>query len=122
MKQKVTWVLIADDAHAKVFRYDGPGAGLSALPELMAEEDSIRTENIMADRLGEKLAAGAFQHLVIVAAPAALGQIRPQLSKALQAAVIAELPKDLTNAPTPELESHLEPVFAAHRSTLGDNE
>ena len=158
MKPKVTWVLIADGSQAKVFQYDGPDAGLSAVRELMVEEEALRAQDIMADRPGrtfasvggsrsgyepptdpvdvrearfmktmagrldEKLRIGAFEQLVIAAAPAALGEIRPQLSKALRDAVIAELPKDLTNLPTPELENHLRPLLAPRASTLGDNE
>lgn len=148
MKPKTTWVLIADGNHAKIFEYGGPGKGLTALPDLMFEEESLRAQDIMSDRPGrsfssvghgrsgyeystdpvdvretrfvtkvaglldDKLRAGAFDRLVIAAAPQALGEIRPQLSKAVQAAVVAELAKDLTSMPTDKLETHFDGILA----------
>lgn len=148
MKPKITWVLIADGAHAKVFEHGGPGTGLVALRELMFDEEPLKAQDIMADRPGrsfssvgrgrsayeyhtdpvhareagfmktmadrldEKLREGAFDRLVIAAAPTSLGEIRPCLSKAVQEAVVAELPKDLTNIPTPKLEAHFEGILA----------
>jgi protein required for attachment to host cells len=148
MKAKVTWVLVADGTHAKVFENAGPGAGLTAVRDMMFEEEPLRAQDInsdregrsfssvgpgrsgyepqtdpvdaretrfikaMAERLEEKYRAGAFHRLVIAAAPAALGDIRPQLSKRLQEAIVAELPKDLTRIPTDKLEQHFDCVFA----------
>jgi protein required for attachment to host cells len=135
MPANVTWVLIADGNHAKVFEHSGPGTGLKAIPELMFEEQPVRAQEVrvgrsetggtgapttaptdaregrfmkaMAATLDEKLRAGAFRHLVIVAEPTALGEIRPCLSKPLQQVVVAELPKDLTRQSTPDIERHL---------------
>jgi protein required for attachment to host cells len=67
-------------------------------------------ENV-ADVLDKELQAGAFERLVIAAAPTALGDIRPALSKGLRDVVLAELPKDLTNAPTSKLEAHLSEIL-----------
>jgi protein required for attachment to host cells len=66
----------------------------------------------LADLLEEQRVAGAFDRLVIAAAPAALGEIRPALSAAVAQTVIAELPKDLTNIPTAKLAEHFEGVIA----------
>jgi len=48
----------------------------------------------------------AIERLIIAAAPTALGDLRPALTPAVREVVIAELPKDLTNLPTPQLEKH----------------
>lgn len=148
MKSKVTWILIADGAQAKVFEHSGPGTGLTAVKGLNFDQDHLKAQDIMADKPGrsfssvghgrssyqpetdpvqareagfmksmaamldEKFQQGGFDRLVIAAAPTALGDIRPQLSKAVQGAVIAELPKDLTNTPTNKLESHFQDVLA----------
>lgn len=64
-----------------------------------------------AELLDEKLRQGAFEQLVIAAEPTALGTIRTYLSKPLQQAVIAELPKNLSRMPTPEIERHLADVI-----------
>jgi protein required for attachment to host cells len=60
----------------------------------------------VAETLDEKRAEGAFQRLVIAAAPTALGDLRPVLSDAVKQTIMAELPKDLTNVPTPQLAGH----------------
>jgi len=148
MKPKVTWVLIADGTHAKVFQHGGPGKGLVALRDMMFEEEPLKAQDIVSDRPGRsfssvgqgrsgyeppsdpvdvrearfmktvaerldaKFREGAFHRLVIAAAPEALGDIRPQLSKAVQAAIVGELPKDLTRMPTDKLESHFDGIIA----------
>jgi len=142
MKAKVTWILIADGATAKVFEHTGPGRGLKAVDDLMFEQEPLKAGEIMADRAGrsfssvghgrsameyssdpvavrerkfvEHVAAEldrrhqqhAFERLIIAAAPTALGDLRPALSKRVRDTIMAELPKDLTNLPTPQLTSH----------------
>ena len=54
----------------------------------------------------------AFNRLVIAAAPAALGTFRKLMSDQLKDSVVAELPKNLTKLPTPEIESHLDGILA----------
>ena len=66
----------------------------------------------LADVLDEKHSEGAFQRLVIAAAPAALGDLRPALSDAVRGTILAELPKDLTNVPMPRLAEHLDGLIA----------
>lgn len=75
------------------------------------DDRETRFMKAMAERLDQRLRDGAFTHLVIAAAPAALGEIRPYLSKALQDVIVAEMPKDLTNLPTDKLESHFTDVL-----------
>jgi protein required for attachment to host cells len=48
-----------------------------------------------------------FQHLVVVAPPKALGDLRAGFSDALHDRVTAELHKDLTKIPIHDLPSHL---------------
>jgi len=60
----------------------------------------------VAEVLDGKRQQSAFGKLVIAAAPAALGDLRAVLSDQVKAAVIAEMPKDLTNLPTDQLEKH----------------
>ncbi len=147
MKPKVTWIVLADGASAKVFENTGAGSGLTAIPDLMFEEAPLKAQDIMADKQGRvfasagqgrsgyeyptdpvkhreanfvknfaetlnrKHAEGAFSRLVLAAAPTALGGIRPHLSKDLQQAIIAEIPKDLTNQPTAKLASHFDGIL-----------
>lgn len=66
----------------------------------------------LADVLGKKHAEGAFARLVIAAAPAALGDLRPALTEEVKETILAELPKDLTNIPIPRLAEHFEGLIA----------
>jgi protein required for attachment to host cells len=65
----------------------------------------------LADALDARLAAGAFDRLVLVAPPHALGVLRDCLTDKLRSAVKGELAKDLTRTPDHELAGHLEPVI-----------
>jgi protein required for attachment to host cells len=66
----------------------------------------------LVDMLDEKFKAGAFDRLVLVAAPRALGDIRKALSGELAQAVYGELDKDLTKVPNHEMAKHLGEVIA----------
>ena len=52
MKGKVTWVLVADGARARVYRNDGPGKGLVALPDQAASITIPPTRDLGTDRPG----------------------------------------------------------------------
>lgn len=68
-------------------------------------------ENV-AEELDKQLQKGAFDRLIVAAAPTALGDLRPAFSKGLKDVIMAELPKDLTNVPTPKLEGHFADILA----------
>jgi len=50
-----------------------------------------------------------FDRLVVVAAPRTLGDLRGLLPESVRRTVTAEVDKDLTKVPTPELGKHLDP-------------
>lgn len=66
----------------------------------------------VAEELDKQLQKGAFERLIVAAAPTALGDLRPAFSKGLKDVIMAELPKDLTNVPTPKLEGHFADILA----------
>lgn len=68
-------------------------------------------ENV-AEELDKHLQKGAFDRLIVAAAPTALGDLRPAFSKALKETIVGELPKDLTNIPTSKLEAHFSDMLA----------
>lgn len=147
MKAKVTWILIADGATAKVFEHTKPGKGLQTVEGLMFEQTPLKAGEIMADRPGRSFSSvghgrsamepssdpvavrerrfvetvaeelerqhqqRAFDQLIVAAAPTALGDLRPALSKGLRDTIVAELPKDLTNLPTAQLGRHFEDLL-----------
>ena len=61
----------------------------------------------VAARLDDLVHEKDAKRIVLVAPPKALGQIRPSLSADTQAAITAELAKDLTNLPVDQIERHL---------------
>ena len=63
---------------------------------------------MLADQLDGKLQAGAFDRLVVVAPPQALGILRAAFSDRVKSAVSGELAKDLTKTPDHDLGAHLE--------------
>lgn len=66
----------------------------------------------LAELMDRKFAAKAFDRLVIVAPPKALGDLRAALSDHLKPHIYAELDKDLVKTPTAELPEHLGAVMA----------
>ena len=62
--------------------------------------------------LDQRLAQKAYDRLILVAPPAALGDLRAALSAGVRARVYAELDKDLTKTPAGELPGHLAAVLA----------
>lgn len=61
----------------------------------------------IAKLLDEASARQDFDHLVLVAPPDTLGELRAKLGKHTRTLVTAELAKDLTRHPTNDLPSHL---------------
>jgi protein required for attachment to host cells len=67
----------------------------------------------LADALAAELERKSYDHLVIVAPPVALGDLREALSEPVRAKVTGEVPKDLTKTPDPEVAGHLADVLRA---------
>ncbi len=85
---------------------DGPSVHRSAV----ADTD---WHQLAEDRFAKELAAilhrqaqrGRFSELVLVAAPAVLGEMRKELHKEVSERIIGEVDKDLTNHPVHEIEA-----------------
>lgn len=127
-----TWVLVADGASARLFRNLGsengavrlhqeeamaldPAEGVmpsvmpADMPAREAEEASFARQ--LALRLNHDALGGRYTHLVLAADPQTLGQIRPLLHEEARSRVVAELPKNYTNAPREQIERALAPEF-----------
>jgi protein required for attachment to host cells len=61
--------------------------------------------------LQARLAEGRFEHLVVVAPPPALGDLREALPKKVRAKVVGEVAQDLVKTPKARLWPHLESVL-----------
>lgn len=103
---------IVDDREGRSFSSVGPGR--SAMepptdPRRLLKRDFARG---LAQALHEALGADRYDRLVIVAAPAALGDLRAAVSDQVRAKVVGELAQDLTKTPDHEVASHLTTVLA----------
>lgn len=95
--------------------FDSAGEGRHAM-EPPSDPKEVRQKQFLdslAASLDSHLKQGKFDRLVIVAPPAALGHLRGALSDGAKKFVSAEVPKDLTKVPNPELASHLSDVLNA---------
>jgi len=104
---------IMADRPGRTFSSAGPGARSAV--DYRSDPVQVRERRFveqLAVVLEEKRQAGAFDRLIIAAAPAALGDLRPALTEAVKLTIVAELPKDLTNLPTQEIGEHLDGVLA----------
>ena len=123
-----TLVLVADGEGARVFRNVGDDNALvlqqQDMLELMNMNDdgpagSMPTESTgkqvdeatfakqLALRLNAAALKGEFEHLVLIADPQTLGQMRPLLHKETVQRTVAEIAKTLTNSPLEDIERAL---------------
>jgi protein required for attachment to host cells len=109
---------IASDRPGRTFDSAGRGqpgdAGAYGRHAMEPATDPQRhAEYEFARDLSEHLETAAnrhrFDHLVLVAAPKILGDLRELLPKTVQGKVVAEINKDLTKIPTRDLGKHLDP-------------
>ncbi|MEX2482197.1 MAG: host attachment family protein [Gammaproteobacteria bacterium] len=87
---------------------DTPDAHRSAFAETdwhQVEEE--RFLGRIADLLKEGVNGGKYNKIVLVAPPQALGTLRKALDRQVAGHVIAEVNKDLTNQPVPDIEKAL---------------
>lgn len=66
------------------------------------EEDRFAAE--AAELLKKKALNHEIEHLIIVAPPKTLGEMRKHYHKEVEQRIAGEIPKDLTNMPVPEIE------------------
>ncbi len=59
------------------------------------------------EQLNEDALNNRYAHLVLVADPTTLGRIRPLLHKEVQARLLGDIAKDLTNAPLADIQKAL---------------
>jgi protein required for attachment to host cells len=121
-------VVVADGESARVFRNVGADGALS-----LQQQELVTAQNVdddgpsgsapteqspqqtdeatfakqLAHRLNHGALTNAYAHLVLVADPQTLGQMRPQLHKETLQRMHGELAKNLTNSPLPDIERSL---------------
>ncbi len=77
------------------------------------DNESVRFARELAVHLRQQRTAGAYESLVIVAAPRFLGQLRPLLDKNVAAMVQTEIAKDYANLRGPEVHKRVSAALMA---------
>jgi protein required for attachment to host cells len=106
---------IASDRPGRSFDSAGQGRHAMEPPTDPQRYAKFAFARELATRLEEAAHGGRFARLVLVAAPKTLGDLRELLPAAVKAKVVAEIDKDLTKVPRPELAKHLAPVLKIGR-------
>lgn len=121
-----TWVVVADGASARLFHNVGKDNKVSLTQvRLLEPEDLIddgpsgtrppesseqaTDEATFAKQLAHRLNAAAlkqeYQHMVLIADPQTLGQLRPQLRSETSQRILHEIGKTFTNSPVEDIEA-----------------
>ncbi len=123
-----TLVVVADGTGARLFRNRGDERDVSLhqveLRELVNMDDDGPAGSMPGESTGQQIDEATFakqlahalndgavkqqyEQLVLIADPTTLGRMRPLLHKQVQARIITEIPKTLTNAPVQDIERAL---------------
>jgi protein required for attachment to host cells len=106
---------IASDRPGRTFDSGGEGRHAKEPPTDPARHAQEEFARDVVRLLDEKSKSGAFDRLIVVAPPQFLGDLRTVMPQQLQAAVAAEVAKDLSKLPLHELQDHLREVLDEQR-------
>ncbi len=104
---------IKSDREGRSYSSVGPGRSAIEAHSDPHRELKRKFARELADVLAQGLQRQAYDRLVIVAAPSALGDLRAAVSDQVRAKVTGEVAKDLTKTPDAEVAGHLKDVLAA---------
>ena len=120
-----TLIVVADGRAARLFRNKGDESRVRLHQDVMFDTDDARDSTpsgsqpkdndvgeaafakMLAERINHAALKHRFDHLVLVADPTTLGEIRPQLHKEVNGRMLAEVSKDWTNMPVDKIEHAL---------------
>ena len=97
------------DFGAKASEHKGALHGHGSVTPKEPEERHLA--HSIAHALEHGMVEHAFSHLVLVAAPKLLGELRENLSRGLQAMVVAEVNKDYAHRPAAEIAALVRPLL-----------
>jgi protein required for attachment to host cells len=90
---------------------ENSGSGIGHSSSAANPDESQKAEDGfaagIADVLNKRAMSGKLTHLVVVAAPRTLGELRKHYHKTLSAILVAEISKDLTGHGLPDIEKAL---------------
>jgi len=126
--QTGTWIVVADGSGARLFHNVGNGAKVSLKQQQLLEPKDLEDDGPsgsrppessekstdeatfakqLANRLNAAALAQEYDHLVLMADPQTLGQLRPQLHSEATRRIVKEVAKTFTNSPVGDIEAAL---------------
>lgn len=93
------------DAPGRMSAADGRRSSVEETDHHQLEEDRFAADT--AALLAKHVEASGCEHLIVVAPPRTLGELRRHYDKGVAARIVAEVDKDLVNHPIPKLEAIL---------------
>ena len=103
-----------EDAKDREMKSDAPGAigqgggysGRVAYDETdFHQQEEDRWAHAAAEAVNKRVLSNDFQHLVVVAPPKTLGELRKKLHKEAERRVVCEIPKEMTRRSIPDIEA-----------------
>lgn len=119
------WVIVADGGRARMLQNVGEKRTLKLVQQRVIEPQNLDDEGPsgsqpkeidvyeatfakqLANRLNDAALKDDYRHLVLIADPQTLGQMRPLLHKEALDRLVGEVSKTLTNSPIEEIERAL---------------
>src|SRR5262245_7837938 len=117
-EKRITWLLVADASHAKVFESAGARKVVHELENPTDPHRQLKrnfAKKVVAE-LRRAMLAHKFDRLFLIAPPAFLGDLRDELPKDLKDKVAGEIASDLTNMPQQQLHARLQEILTGERS------
>ena len=104
---------LVTDRQGRSFSSQGPGR--SAIEARTDPHRDLKTKfaHRLADVLASELEQDRYHRLIIVAAPATLGDLRHAISDKVRATIVGEVAHDLTKTPNNEVSGHIKAMLYA---------
>jgi protein required for attachment to host cells len=102
---------LVPDRQGRSFSSHGPGRSAIASHSDPHRELKATFAHRLADVLERGLAKKSYDHLVIVATPVTLGDLRAAISDHVRAKIVGEIAKDLTKIPNREIGDHVKDLL-----------
>lgn len=97
-----------EQASDRAGRFDDAGIGKSAVQQTDWHQlEKERFAEDLAEKLNDWALQNRFKDLVVIAAPQTLGVLRPAYHSEVEARLLGEIAKDLTNHTLEDIEKHL---------------
>lgn len=98
---------LVSDRQGRSFSSHGHGRSAIEARSDPHQELKVHFAHHLAEVLSREFELGKFHRLILVAAPATLGELRATISPHVRATVVGEIPHDLTKTPNHEIPAHL---------------